>query len=319
MAEPLLLNQTGIRRWPNPGQAFAHMLIAVLAVGIASSLPAGAEFILYRWWPKVAENADRLIASEIALAGALLLLLNAVRVAWENHRQARVADAAALVYAREKRGHLGRWRERRMLKQLPAARDAYVLTLTGFNTFADAACLLHGPLANAYEIRVMLLNPAAESARRRVDSLPGAVTLRTFAMEVESSIACLSELRMRGKNVTLKFYEREPFWKVVVLGDYVWVQYCHSGFEVKREPEYVFALNRASLRRGLFVPFYMYFLEQWNDTRHPHYDFDTHELVYMDSSGRETCRRPFGIGPDPFPAALPTAARRSGPPTQPGP
>lgn len=41
----------------------------------------------------------------------------------------------------------------------------------------------------------------------------------------------------------------------MVLGDHLWVQYCHDGYEVKDQPEYVFALNRDRPRLGLFVPF----------------------------------------------------------------
>ena len=93
----------------------------------------------------------------------------------------------------------------------------------------------------------------------------------------------------------LKFYDEEPFWKLVVLGDYVWVQHCHSGFTVKQQPEYVFALHRREPRHGLFVPFYMAFLNQWNDTRHPEYDFDSNELVYRDASGKEMRRETLGV------------------------
>jgi hypothetical protein len=279
-------------------------------MGVASSLPAGANFILFRWWPRVADDANLLLASEIAVAGILLLLFNIGRMAWENRHRACVADAAALVYARQKRGHIERWRERRILKRLPAARDACILTLTGFHTFGDPASPLHGALAKAYEIRVMLLNPASESAQRRVDSLPDGITLRSFAMEIDASIAYLANLRALGRKVTVKFYEREPFWKVAVLGDHVWVQYCHGGFEVKHEPEYVFALNRASPRRGFFVPFYMHFLDQWNDASHPEFDFDTNELVYPDAGGGEARRQAF-VGT----AALPEAAPLSPPRT----
>src|SRR5260221_13755691 len=34
----------------------------------------------------------------------------------------------------------------------------------------------------------------------------------------------------------------------------------------------------------------MVFLIRWSDTRHPEYDFDANELVYRDSSGKETGR-----------------------------
>jgi len=79
---------------------------------------------------------------------------------------------------------------------------------------------------------------------------------------------------------------------------------CHSGFEVKDEPEYVFALNPDNPRLGLFVPFYVHFLEQWSDARHPRYDFDTRELVYCDEHGREIRRARFAGGKVDTPALL---------------
>jgi hypothetical protein len=39
----------------------------------------------------------------------------------------------------------------------------------------------------------------------------------------------------------------------------------------------------------------MIFLNYWNDTRHPEYDFDTNELVYRDSGGREMSREMLGV------------------------
>ncbi len=120
------------------------------------------------------------------------------------------------------------------------------------------------------------------------------MTLRGFSHEVEASLVHLRALILNGKKVTVKFYEHKPFWKVAVLSDHVWVQYCHSGVEIKNEAEFVFALNRANPRLGLFVPFYMYFLDRWEDTRHPEYDFVTRELVYRDEAGSEIRREAFG-------------------------
>jgi len=281
-----------------------HAVITLLAIGIAFSLPVAAQYILYQWWPIVASDASLLLASEISLAAALVLLFNFWRAALENRDKRRVADTAALVYARHRGSWLTRLRERSLIRKLPAARDAYILTLTGHDTFADEASLLRVPLQSAYEIRVMLLDPAARAAERRVRSLPAAITQESYVEEVNTSIAYLTMLRTLGKKVTLKFYDDEPFWKVVVLGDHLWVQYCHSGFEVKDEPEYVFALNGDHPRLGLFVPFYMYFLEQWSNSRHPRYDFDTGELVYSDECGRELRRRRFAPDREPVPALL---------------
>ncbi len=292
------------RWWTSLRQVTLHIVIMLLAVGMAFSLPAAAQYILYQWWPRVASDNNLLLASEIILAASLVLLFNVWRIASENRHKVKIADTAALVYARHRSNWFTRWRERTLIKRLPSWRDAHILTLTGFDTFADGKSLLREPLRSAYEIRVMLLNPAARSAEKRVKSLPEEITQQSYAREVEASIAYLGALRTLGKKVTLKFYDSEPFWKVVVLGDHVWVQYCHSGFEVKGEPEYVFALNTENPRLGLFVPFYMYFLDQWSDTRHPRYDFDTSELVHSDEHGREVRRTPFIGGVAQTPALL---------------
>ncbi len=69
------------------------------------------------------------------------------------------------------------------------------------------------------------------------------------------SIAYLRKLASAGKKVKLKFYEEPPFWKLVVTGEYVWVQYCHDGHEVKTQPEYVFGLQHDNPQRGFFDPF----------------------------------------------------------------
>src|SRR5205807_2391276 len=177
----------------------------------------------------------------------------------------------------------------------PAARDACVLTLTGHGTFVDERSPVREVLRSAYEIRVMLVNPVGEGVRRRVESLPPEVTVLSFHGEIEASIAYLAELRKLGKKVTLKFYDEEPFWKIIVLGDHVWVQHCHRGCELNQQAEYVFALQHRDPRRGLFVPFYTYFLERWDEARHPEYDFESNQLVYRDAAGNETGRAPLGV------------------------
>lgn len=294
-----------VNRWRSGlRQITLHVVITLLAVGIAFALPVAAQYILYQWWPMVAADANLLLASEISLAASLVLFFNMWRVAAENRLKGKVADTASLVYARHRASWLTRWRERSLIRKLPAARDAFILTLTGHDTFGDEKSPLREPLQSAYEIRVMLLNPSARAAEKRVSSLPVEITQQSYTEEVEASIAYLTMLRTLGKMVTLKFYEHEPFWKVVVLGDYLWVQYCHSGFEVKDQPEYVFALNPDNPRLGLFVPFYVHFLEQWSDARHPRYDFENRELVYSDERGREVRRARFAIGKAGAPALL---------------
>jgi len=275
-------------------QVLLHASVTVLAVVIAFSLPKIAEYVLFEWWPWVASDTDRLVATEVGVAATLVLIFNALHIAWEDRSKVRAADLAALVYASHRKSWIARWRERKLASRIQATRDAFVLTLTGYDTFTRKHSLLQDQLTTAYEIRVLLLNPHAHSAEKHVNTLHDGVTLRDFSEEVEASLTYLRSLILRGKKVTVKFYEHKPFWKVAVLGDHVWVQYCHSGAEIKHEPEFVFALNRATPRLGLFVPFYMYFLDRWEDPRHPEYDFDTRELVYRDERGGESRREAFG-------------------------
>jgi hypothetical protein len=277
--------------WTGLRQILSHGAITLLAVAIAFSLPGVANYILNEWWPEVQNNANLLLATEVGLASVLALLFNLAKIAWDHRQRVLTARLASLVYARNAgAGWWSRRRERALVSQLPAARDAFVLTLTGYDTFVADDSLLRAVIEKAYEIRVMLVNPIGKALRERADSLPPEITVLTLHTEIEAVVAYLSGLRKFGKKVTLKFYDEEPFWKLIVLGDYVWVQHCHSGFAVKEQPEFVFALQHREPRHGLFVPFYMVFLNQWNDARHPEYDFDTNELVYRDSSGKETGR-----------------------------
>ncbi len=282
--------------WISVRAVLLHGVITLTAVAIAFSLPVGASYILFEWWPKVEAQGSLLLLSEVVFASMLMLMFNMVRIAWRNRRNVEVARLASLVHARNgDGGRLLQWRDRKLIRSFPVVRDVFVLTLTGFDTFVDKESLLRESIEKAYEIRVMLVNPAGEGLRRRVATLPEGVTLLSLQREIRASLEYLSGLRKIGRKVTLRFYDREPFWKVIVLGEHVWVQYCHSGFEVKRQPEYVFALQRHNPRQGLFVPFYMHFLDLWNDSAHPEYDFDTAKLVYRDAAGNEVDRASLAV------------------------
>ena len=285
--------------WTGLRQILTHGVITMLAVAIAFSLPGIANYILNEWWPEVQNNANLLLATEVALASVLALLFNLAKIAWDHRQRVLTARLASLVHARNSGSSWwSRRRERALIGQLPAPRDAFALTLAGYDTFVADDSLLRGVIGKAYEIRVMLVNPVGKALRERADTLPPEITVLTLHTEIEATIGYLSGLRKFGKKVNLKFYDEEPFWKLIVLGDYVWVQHCHSGFAVTEQPEFVFALQHREPRHGLFVPFYMVFLNQWNDARHPEYDFDTNELVYRDASGKETGREVLSVPSD---------------------
>lgn len=274
--------------------AFAHVVITLLAVGIAFSLPVVAKYILFYWWPKIEDNSQLLMITEISFATVLVLLFNISKIAWDGRRSMHMNKIASLVYAREGRGWMSRWKERDMRKKIAQVRDVYIMSITGYDTFSSDNSDLQKALELAYEIRVMLANPYGKGAASRAQSLdnPEAM-LQAYRQETEVSIAYLRKLAAAGKKVTLKFYEEPPFWKLVVTGEYVWVQYCHDGHEVRTQPEYVFGLQHGNPRRGFFAPFYKHFLDQWNDPRHPEFNFETSELVYRNGDGNEIRRTAF--------------------------
>lgn len=272
----------------------SHLAVTLLAITIAFSLPEAARYVLYQWWPKVENNTVLLLVTEISLAVVLVILLNGAKVARDNRNRLASARSACLVHARESNTWLARWKQRRFMRRFPRSRDAFVLTLTGFDTLVDPESPFREVLESAYEIRVMLMHPYGRAIERRAATLPAAVTLDSFREEIAASIERLAVLYRTGKKLSLKFYDQEPFWKLIVLSDHVWVQYCHSGLEVKQQPEYLFGLQHYNPRQGFFVPFYMHFMEVWNQPGHPQYDFDTGELVYGDTTGNETRRAPLG-------------------------
>jgi hypothetical protein len=275
------------------GQILVHVLITLLAVALAFQLPEIANGIEHLW-PRMQADPELMLATEIGLASALVLLFNLAKIAWDNRSRVASARLAALVYARNGDSLWSRWKERALLKRLPAARDAFILTLTGFDTLVDKASHLRDVLQSTYELRVMLLNPLGQELPRRATSFPDhEVSPQSLASEIGASIASLAALRSLGKKVTLKFYDAEPRWKLVFLGDHVWVQHAHSGRAVREQPEYVFSFLHHDPRRGFYVPFLSHFLDLWSQPGQPEFDFDTQELVYRDAAGAEARRLPF--------------------------
>src|SRR6266571_3942215 len=118
--------------WLSLRQILSHGVITLLAVAVAFSLPQAASYILNQWWPKVEGDASLLLATELGLAFVLALLFNFAKIAWDNRQKVATAKLASLVYARNAgTGWLSRRRERALLRRLPAARDAFVLSVTG--------------------------------------------------------------------------------------------------------------------------------------------------------------------------------------------
>lgn len=269
-------------------QVLFHALVSVTAIAIAFTLPTFASFVLYEWWPRVSASSRLLLATELALAAALLVAFHAARVVWESLRVRRMHAMAALVQVR---------RDSPRARARVSARDALILSVTGFHTFASPEAPFHELVAQGIETRVMLLNPFSEGARERIRSLPDAAAAEAlYRKEIGASLAWLRSLAESGRRVRLKLYDRAPFWSIVVAGDRAWVRYCHDGYPLSTQPDYVFARREDEPTQGLFPPFCMYTLNQWNDPANAEFDFATGELVYPGVEGAPERRIPFLLG-----------------------
>jgi len=266
---------------------FSHAAVSLLAVGVAFSLPMAAQYILYTWWPRVESDSQLLLITEISFAAVLVMLFNLILVAREGRRSLRMNRIASLVHVREGDSWFSRWTGRDLRNKISGTRDVSVMSVTGYDTFVSEKRNLHSFINDSYELRVMLMNPYGAGAKRRVQSLGELASIEDYVRETEATIERLASLAAAGKKVTLKFYEDPPFWNLIITGEYVWVQYCHDGHELKTQPEYVFALRKNKPAQGLFSPFYVHFLNQWDDPRHPEYNFANKELVYRNEKGNE--------------------------------
>jgi hypothetical protein len=273
---------------------FSHIGVTLLAVGVAFSLPMLAQFILFTWWPMVEDDSQLLLINEIIFAAVLVLLFNLFLGARQGRLSHRMNRLVSLVHVREESSWLSRWSDRKLLDRITGTRDVSVMSVTGYDTFVSQRRKLKNVIDHSYELRVMLMNPYGTGALRRLQSLGDpAPLLETYCQETAATIERLAALAAAGKQVTLKFYEDPPFWNLIVTGEYVWVQYCHDGHELKDQPEYVFALLRDKPTQGLFSAFYVHFLNHWSDPRHPEYDFSSRQLIYRNDKGNEVKRRPF--------------------------
>ena len=281
-------------RQRNPGfavmqQVLFHAFVSVLSIAIAFSLPSLASFVLYEWWPRVTASSKLLMVTELGLAAVLVILFNALHLAWDGLRVRRLHDAAALVHIRRDGGSSSR-------KAVRAAHDALILSVTGCHTCAAADAPFRELVGQCFETRVLLLNPYSEGARTRIRSLPDPQEADAlYRQEIGASIAHLKALRDSGHRIRLKLYDRAPFWSIVVAGEQAWVRYCHDGYPLRSQPDYVFALRPEQPTQGLFPPFCMYTLNQWNDPAHAEYDFAKGELVHRSTDGVEVSRSAFPL------------------------
>lgn len=269
-----------------------HAVVIVLSAAIVLALPTIVRESL-AYWPLVENDQIVLISVEAIVAILLVTLFTHLHVSVRDRRFAKAAIGAGLVSFSPNRSRHARQLTDRLKEKNGMGRSIMVIGSTGHETFVDPESDFHTELQQCLWANILLLNPYSEESTLRVQAMAHPdMTLERVREEAQRAIELLKRLHTSGKDVKLKFYSGPPLVKLVILGDYLWLQHYHSSLDVRVMPEYVFQHNL--MDHGLYTLFYQYFAKKWQNPQIPEYDFTSDELVYRDRNGSEVKRIPFG-------------------------
>ena len=270
-----------------------HAVVVTVSAGIAWSLPNIArQFLVF--WSHVEHEKILLLTIEVGVALLLILVSNYLWRSVQDRRQAVMARGAGLESFFPLHDPGADRRIRELKQQQSLGRTVLAIGVTGHWTVVDDKAEMHALLETCLEAKLLLLNPFSEEAARRAQSLlQPDISPDRFCRELCETIDLIKRFRVSGKVIRLKLYSDRPHLRMVILGDYLWLQHYHTGLDVKWMPEYVFQHNQN--HHGLYTLFYQYFMKRWENQDIPEYDFQADELVYRSRNGRELRREPFGL------------------------
>ena len=280
--------RTGLR---NIAESLYHIIIVALSGGIALLLPAGAKQFL-ALWGRIEHDKVSLIAIEMLVAILLIGGISYVTRSLRDRRTAAAATGAGLVSFFPRRARGAERRIRKLREAHGTGRTIKVIGSSGYSTLVDQVGDLASVLDKCLGAHILLVNPHSQEVSRRIQAIghPG-LTLEGFREEIRQSIALLKRLKTMGKAVKLKLYADAPLVKMVILGDYLWLQHYHADLDIETMPEYVLRHNPKA--QGLYTLYAHYFEQRWESADIPEYDFETDELVYRNKAGHETRREAF--------------------------
>lgn len=268
-----------------------HIIIVALSAGIALLLPVGAKQFL-AFWSRVEHDKLSLITVEMSVAVLLIAGFSFVHRSLRDRALSAAATGAGLVSFFPRRTRNAQRRIKRLKEEQATGRTIMVIGSSGYSTFVDQVGDLSSVLDKCLGAKILLVNPYSQETSTRIEAIDHPeYTIATFREEVRQSIALLKRLRAMGKAVKLKLYADPPLVKMVILGDYLWLQHYHTDLDVQMLPEYVLRHNRQN--HGLYTLYAHYFQQRWESADIPEYDLDTDELVYRNRAGSEVRRERF--------------------------
>ena len=169
-----------------------------------------------------------------------------------------------------------------------------VIGSSGYSSFVDQVGDLSSVLDTCLGAKILLVNPYSTAVTARIEAIDHPeYTVNAFRDEVRQSIALLKRLRAMGKAINLKLYADPPLVKMLILGDYLWLQHYHADLDVRTMPEYVLRHNRQN--HGLYSLYAHYFAQQWQSVEIPEYDLESDELIYRNTVDGEMRRERFEV------------------------
>ena len=268
-----------------------HIVVVALSAGIALSLPVVARNFL-AFWSRVENEKIYLLAVEITAAIVLILCFNFIHRSLRDRTLAKMATGAGLVSFFPRRGLRAQKKIKKLKEKHGTGRTIMVIGSSGYGTFVDQVGDLSSVLEKCLGAKILLVNPYSQETSTRIRAIAHPdFTLENFREEIRQSIELLKRLKAIGKAVKLKLYSDPPLVKLVILGDYLWLQHYHTDLDVQTMPEYVLQHNLKD--HGLYTLCYQYFVQRWESTEIPEYDLDTDELVYRGNNGSEIRRERF--------------------------
>jgi hypothetical protein len=277
------------------GGSLYHIFIVALSAGIALLLPLGAKQFL-SFWSRVEHDKFSIICMEMTVAILLIAGLSYIHRSIRDRAMAAVATGAGLVSFFPKRTPGAQHHIKQLKEEQGTGRTIMVIGSSGYSTFVDQVGDLSSVLDKCLGAKILLVNPNGQEASARIQAMGHPQhTLSTFREEVRQSIALLKRLKAMGKAVKLKLYADPPLIKMVILGDYLWLQHYHADLDIQDMPEYVMRHNRKD--HGLYTLYAHYFENRWESTEIPEYDLETDELVFRNRGGKEIRRERFESQP----------------------
>jgi len=269
-----------------------HIILLVISAALALSLPWTIRFIADKfliYWSFVGNDKVFFISIEMVLTMLFLFFTICLRKSWKDRKLSKMAKAAGLVSVIPSTGFFAKRRIRKLKEKQGHSRDVMVISSTGFRTFVDPEGELHQLIRDCQKARIMLLNPNSEGAIVRAKSIPDPeITPERFGVQIQKSIDFLKALKAAQKNIKLKLYPDPPFLKMAILGNYIWLQHYQAGLKSQVMPKYVFKHDPDT--GSLYLPFYQFFVERWNNPEIPEYDLETDQLIYRNTAGNEVRR-----------------------------